>query len=122
MSMHFNEKYKETGSLFQGPYKSRTIDRDDYLLYVAPYIMAKNTFELYPGGFARATRSFDDAWKWATEKYQFSSLPDYATGASSPIIESNFLDMFGSAKQFRSLSRDMVLGKAGQRIIELSEM
>jgi len=54
MSAHFNSKYKEKGSLFQGGYKGRTVHDDIYLRQLVPYVMVKNVFELYPGGYLRA--------------------------------------------------------------------
>src|SRR3989344_3262207 len=47
MTTHFNRKYKERGSLFQGSYKARTVDLrgDEYLRILAVYVMVKNTFE-----------------------------------------------------------------------------
>ncbi|MBI5742859.1 MAG: transposase [Candidatus Niyogibacteria bacterium] len=35
---YFNEKYKRTGSLFQGKYKAIHIDSNEYLLYLSAYI------------------------------------------------------------------------------------
>lgn len=46
MTGYFNLKHNEKGSIFQGSYKSRTIDEDAYLKYLAAYIMVKNAFEL----------------------------------------------------------------------------
>ncbi|MDP2652385.1 MAG: transposase [bacterium] len=86
MSMAFNAKYSEKGSLFQGGYKSRTVDTDEYLSYLAFYIQVKNVFELYPGGLSKATFNFNDAWLWAS-RYQFSSFSSYATKSSSNIID-----------------------------------
>ena len=42
MSMSFNSKYKERGSIFQGAYKSKTVGEDRYLRWLASYIMVKN--------------------------------------------------------------------------------
>src|SRR3989344_7645987 len=111
MTMHSNRKYKQTGSIFQGPYRSRTVDTDKYFIHLAPYVMVKNVFELYPGGLLRASREFEKAWSWAT-KYRYSSLPNYAGVAESPIISSGGPRMFDSASQFKSLARDMILGRA----------
>src|SRR3989338_7670613 len=58
MSTYANLKHKEKGSLFQGAYKARTVGDDRYLRYLAPYIMVKNVFELYPGGLEKAMREF----------------------------------------------------------------
>lgn len=88
MSMASNAKYSEKGSLFQGSYKSRTVDTDDYLSYLTYYIQVKNVLELYPGGLSKAMRHFDDAWSWALQ-YPFSSFSSYATELDSPIIDKN---------------------------------
>ena len=45
MAKHFNDKYQEKGALFQGAYHAKIIDKDEYLMWVVPYVMVKNTFE-----------------------------------------------------------------------------
>ena len=112
MSRHFNEKYSEKGSLFQGAYRSRTVDTDEYLRWAVAYILVKNVFELYPGGFKKAVREFEKAWKWGTEVYQFSSLRDYALGEPSPIIDPSFMEeMFTGPADFKSCARDMITSR-----------
>ena len=61
MSMYFNKKYDESGSIFQGSYKGRTANTrgDEYLRLLAVYVMVKNPFELYPGGLKNAIKKFD---------------------------------------------------------------
>ena len=110
MSNHHNEKYKQQGSMFQGSYRGRTIENDEYLRYVAAYIMVKNTFELYPrGGLKGATEHFDDAWRWGTA-YPFSSLGDYAGVRKSPILEPEVLGETFSPRAFKSFCRDVIEG------------
>lgn len=111
MSNHFNQKYDQKGSLFQGAYKSRTIQNDSYLRYAAAYIMVKNVYELYPkGGLRTATAHFDMAWAWAIN-YRFSSMGTYIGIQDSPIIKKDFLlEVFESPRQFKSFSRDVLLG------------
>ncbi|MEK7115339.1 MAG: transposase [Patescibacteria group bacterium] len=111
MTNHFNEKYDQKGSIFQGPYKSRTISNDKYMRYVSAYIMVKNVFELYPlGGLNGATANFEMAWKWAIA-YPFSSLADYCGERHTPIIEkSTFEEIFGSPDEFKSFARDVIMG------------
>lgn len=106
MTMHFNAKYDEQGSIFQGSYRGRTVSDDDYARYVAAYVMVKNVYETYPGGLRRAVREFDTAWKWAIRQ-KHSSLPDYATDVSSPIIDTTLKDMC-TCGEFKALARDMV--------------
>lgn len=112
MSANFNAKYNEKGSIFQGAFKSRTVGDDNYLRYLAPYIMVKNVFELYPrGGLKASVKNFDDAWRWATQEYRFSSLPVYANEKDSPIVDRNILhDIFETPAVFKKRAREMVLG------------
>ncbi len=37
-SWYFNNKHKRSGSLFQGPFKSKHIDSNEYLLHVSAYV------------------------------------------------------------------------------------
>lgn len=112
MSTHANLKYKEKGSLFQGSYRGKNVAEDRYLRYLAPYIMTKNVFELYPKGFSSAVKEFNQAWNWAIEEYRFSSLADYAMSRSSPIIDKDILgEIFDSPSEFCECARDMVLGR-----------
>jgi putative transposase len=111
MTNHFNTKYKQSGSIFQGSYRSKTITSDEYLRYVACYIMVKNVFELYPkGGLRGATEDFEGAWKWALS-YKYSSFRGYAINEHSPIIEASILrEILSDTKYFKSFARDVVAG------------
>jgi len=111
MTRHFNAKYGQNGSLFQGSYRGKTIDSDEYLRYVAAYIMVKNVFELYPrGGLHGATEHFEDAWKWALT-YPHSSFREYATGNFSPITDPDvFGDVFRDKKYFKKYMREVIEG------------
>ena len=109
MSMTFNAKYNERGSLFQGSYKSKTVDDDTYLRYLAYYIQVKNVLELYPGGLRTAVQNFDDAWEWAL-RYPFSSLSAYAANTASPIVDTNrFLEIFPDAGLSKDEALEMLL-------------
>lgn len=76
MTNRFNTKYKETGRLFQGAYKARRVDRDNYLQYLLVYVHIKNVFELYSGGLKNAIANFNDAYEFAS-RYPYSSLGAY---------------------------------------------
>lgn len=75
-SMYFNKKYKRTGSLFEGRFKARHANSDEYLKYLFAYI------HLNP------VKIVDPLWKENGIKdrivaqdhlddYQHSSYPDY---------------------------------------------
>ncbi len=116
MTHHSNRKYGEKGSLFQGPFHSRTIDSDTYLRYVAAYIMVKNVCELYPqGGLHAASKDFNKVWEWAVQ-YPYSSLMDYAGKRASPILEKELLgEVFETPVDFKSFARDFISGRKGDK-------
>ena len=116
MTLCYNLKYKEQGSIFQGSYKSRTVGKDSYLRYLAAYVLVKNVFELYPGGLPGALQNFDKAWEWAA-MYEFSSFKDSLNGNSSPILDNhivNDLDLVNN-KKFKSEAKNMFFGHANSR-------
>lgn len=57
---YFNKKYKRSGSLFQGPFKSVYIDSNEYLLYLSAYVNKNNFIHGY-----------------GMEDWKYSSLLDY---------------------------------------------
>ena len=124
MSTHYNAKYSEQGSLFQSAFRLRIIDTDEYLRYCTAYVMVKNTFELAPGGLAKAAGNFEDAWRWALT-YPYSSLPYYGSDASSVIIkgEDNILkEVFVSAKEFKRDAKDMFLAYSERRSEQFADI
>lgn len=121
MANHANAKYKEKGSMFQGPFRSRTIADDTYFRYVGVYVMVKNAFELFPAGFEKAVQSFEVAWKWAV-RYPYSSLGHYAGVLTSPILASPqpFLqELFPEPSAFKSFARDFLQGRADMPLARL---
>jgi len=108
---YYNERYKETGGIFQGPYQARVVDSDKYLRWVAAYVMCKNTFEMHPKGYTWCAKNFDVAWEWAIQ-YPFSSLGDYGGTRKSPIVDTKLLkEMVGGPKEFNDICRDMIIGR-----------
>ncbi len=88
-AMYYNKKYKRTGSLFEGKFKSQYLDTDRYLKYVFSYI------HLNP------IKLIDKTWKEKGIKnlgkslsflknYKYSSFIDYTN--TSPRVENNILD------------------------------
>lgn len=114
MSSHFNKKYEEKGSLFQGAFKGKTVSTDSYLRQLVPYVMVKNVFEAYPKGFTEGLKNFDEAWEWGSKSYLFSSLPQYAGESDSPIIEKGIIgEMFPTPSDFKRHAKEILLTRAG---------
>lgn len=112
MTVAHNAKYGETGSLFQGSYRSKTVDEDAYARYLAFYIQVKNVLEQRPGGLKRAIEEFDRAWGWALS-FPYSSLSAYTFEQNTPasaIIEKTFLSgMFPDQQAFKQEALEMLL-------------
>lgn len=107
MTNSFNQKYKERGSLFQGAYRSRTVENDAYLRYVSVYIQVKNSFELYPGGIKEASANFNKAYNWAANN-PYCSLGNYAGFRESPLIDKNLLGEIFTPSEYESFSKDFM--------------
>lgn len=115
---YFNAKYREVGRLFQGAYKARLVDRDEYLKYLSVYIQVKNPFELYSKGFEHALKNFDEAFEWAV-KYPYCSLANYVGRRKSPIINKGILgEMFEVPKKYKEFARNCMLSIDFQKKLE----
>ena len=113
-----NEKYNESGSLFQGAFKSRLIKEDNDFRNLAVYIMVKNPFELYHGGLQKAIENFDDAYEQAT-KDPFNSLGAYASRRSEPILTKDLLgELFETPDSFKEFARESMLYRLDELVAE----
>lgn len=106
MSLYFNSKYNERGSIFQSAYHSKTIDDDAYLRHVSVYVQVKNSFEMYKGN----KLNFDIMYEWAS-KYPYCSLGSYAGEVLSPIIDKDLLAEIFNKKDYKNFARDFIEGK-----------
>lgn len=78
-SKYFNIKYQEVGSLFQGRFKAKIVDYDEYLIYLTAYI------HLNPAG-----RTIGELLN-----YPWSSLPVFTGDQSSDFCDpTEILKMF----------------------------
>lgn len=117
MTNYFNARHQETGRLFQGSYKARTVDEELYLKYLSVYIQVKNPFELYPGGLQRAIGEFDKAFEFAID-YPYCSLADYVGKRNSPIIDKDILsELFSSPKEYKEFARDCMVQSELDRLV-----
>lgn len=84
---YFNVKYERIGPLFQGPFKAKLVDSDEYLLQLTKYIH-RNPLKLA-------------GWSKNLDEYTFSSYPGYLNRKRNyEFCDPEFvLDYFGKAKE-----------------------
>ena len=82
-SMYFNTKYRHSGVLFQGRFKSVHIDSEQYFRYIFSYIHL-NPIELVESSWKE--KGIDDLArvKDFVNKYSYSSFLDYSAVARPP--------------------------------------
>lgn len=89
-SRYFNVKYETMGSLFQGRFKAKKVDRDEYLVHLSRYIHLNpiNLFNfLIKGTFEQL------------KLYRWSSLPLYLAGLGNAVADpSVVLEYFSSQR------------------------
>src|SRR3989344_2537781 len=103
--MYYNQKYKRSGSLFEGKFKSQHANNDRYLKYLFSYIhlnpvklIDKNWKEK---GIKNIQKTFD-----FLDSYEYSSYLDYVTPEARPqgiiLKVKAFPNYFPSRKEFKS--------------------
>src|SRR3989344_1735467 len=99
---YFNEKYKRSGTLFQGRTKKVHIATDAHFLHILHYIHL-NPLDFLKGATAWRTLEIKNAKAALAhlEKYRWSSYPDYCGIKSFPSILTTelFSDVFGNYKK-----------------------
>ena len=74
-SMYFNKRYNRTGTLFEGPFKSRWVDTDVYCKYLYAYIHL-NPLKLWGRVDVESEPDNQETLEFL-KSYAYSSLPDY---------------------------------------------
>ncbi len=101
-SKYFNTKNERTGTLFEGRFKAKHIDKDVYLKYLFAYIHL-NPIKLINSNWKESSEIDIDSSKKFLREYKYSSYDDY-TGISRPqnkiINRSAFPDYFTSENKF----------------------
>ncbi len=108
-TMYFNKKYKRSGSLFQGGYKSIRVDNDLYLQYLLVYINLINPAEIMQPDLKEAgVRDVDKVMQF-TADYNWSTHREYLQKRDSFIIDKGILgEIFNNSKKYQDFCR-MVL-------------
>lgn len=93
-TMYFNEKNKRSGSLFQGKYKAKHIDSNEYLLQVSVYINLNNIIHKLGGSTSKL-------WKSSWDEYLGKSKENFC---NKDII----LGQFNNTKDFKIFSEELL--------------
>ena len=88
---YFNERYKRSGSLFQGTYKAKLIESNDYLLHVSAYVNCNDRVHKIKDPALRLVRS------------SFSQYLGLKSGFCKTDL---ILNQFKNAKEYRSFCED----------------
>jgi len=75
-AMYFNKKYKRTGSLFEGPFKSKHIEQENYFNYIFSYTHL-NPIKLIQSDWKEKGIIDKAKVQDFLENYQYSSFQDY---------------------------------------------
>jgi REP element-mobilizing transposase RayT len=104
-TMYFNRKYKRTGSLFEGAFKAKEVDSDEYLIYLFSYIHL-NPVKIKIGAEDWKRKIIPDPTvvRKYLELYRFSSYLDYLDKprvAGKILNKEVFPDYFKTAGEFQ---------------------
>lgn len=104
-SMYFNAKYDRKGSLFEGPFKEKHIDVDEYLNWVFSYIHL-NPIKLIDSNWKENGISDSVSAKNFMKDYKYSSYYDYFIDnrPESTILNKNaFPENFSQLNDFEDI-------------------
>ncbi len=116
-TIYRNMKSGETGKIFQGRYRGKTVNDEKYLQYLDAYIQVFNPFELFKGGILGAMDNFDEAFQFALD-YPFCSLGETFGLRNLGIIERNcFEGVFDDLANYKEFCRDALIARSGREFL-----
>ena len=100
--LYFNQKYKRTGRLFEGPFKCINIDTDEYLLHLSRYIHL-NPVEIVDTGWKDKGISNWQEVDDFLDNYRWSSYLDYVGKKSFPSVTDRdlILEIMGGYEKYK---------------------
>ncbi|MEW5805309.1 MAG: transposase [Patescibacteria group bacterium] len=99
---YFNEKYKRTGALFEGRYKSAPITQESHFLHL-PYYIHCNPLDLIAPEWRKNKLDNYNKAKEFLENYRWSSHLDYCGKHNFPSVTNRdfLLEIFNGEKEYR---------------------
>lgn len=117
-TMYFNKKYEKVGAVFQGRFKAKLIDTDEYLLHVSRYIHINPVELFYAQGPALRSDLMDYPW---------SSYGEYVESRLKPLCNpSIILNYFSKSPlrgktTYRSFVEEYLGMTNAERMVEINE-
>jgi hypothetical protein len=93
--MYFNQKYERSGSLFQGKFKSKLIDTDQYLKHILAYVRYNNYIH--------------DITDETLYRTGLNTKDELVRGLSSDFTDDNMLQIIDIIKEMRRSRKDLEL-------------
>ena len=90
-AMYFNKKWARSGILFEGNFKAKLIETDEYLLHLSRYIHINPRARINPGWKETGIKDTEVVKKFLQE-YRWSSYPVYIKKLQSNIISSEDIE------------------------------
>jgi len=94
-TMYFNQKYKRSGALFQGKFKSKYIKSDDYLRNILAYITYNHIIH--------------DVYDTSLYRSSLNTKDELVRGLSSNFSQENMHEVVSIIKELRSSRKDLEL-------------
>lgn len=102
--MYYNKKYKKTGSLFEGRFKSKHLDNENYLKYIFSYIHLNPVKLIDKQWKEKGIQSISKTLIFLSS-YQYSSYLDYmySSRIQNKILNTEYFpDYFKNKKVFKN--------------------
>lgn len=111
-SMFFNTKYKHTGSVFQGKFKSILVKKESQAIVLANYIHLNPIDLIEPGWKENGIKNPQKVIEFL-ENYRWSSYLDYIGKKNFPsVISHDFLkEIIGEPTEFKKTIREIIFDR-----------
>lgn len=109
-SMYFNLKYKRSGALFQGKFKAKIVETDEYLLLLSRYVHLNPLELVLPDWKEKNSEELKSVW-YFLQTYRWSSFLDYIGINNFPfVIQKDFLlGYFQDPLQYKKFVEDFLV-------------
>ena len=109
-SKYINIKYEQVGTLFQGPFKAKIVESDEYLLHLSRYIH-------------RNPLSLPALIRGVGLSYEWSSYSEYLNGWSNDLVDSsyilNYFDKNNPEQDYKQFTEHNLIEDKDQNIKDL---